>query len=331
MVHTCPTEQLSPDFERIITSCPTIAPYTPAKVVKELRDSYLQELKTKKTKIAQKRGIKCNIDLRALLLGPSMSSSDLQTLNQNLRSTLKMKLLQFAEDVRPAYYGTWTKQSNVLTGRRPFSSDHDLIDYDHDSEAEWGPESEGEDIHSGDEDDEDLAADLIDQEDVGWLVPEGYLSENEGVDSDENEASATTGGQTVTRPKLQQSTNKRTLIRQIILGPSFENDGDESDDELLRPYETKLLMDCPDGYDPFFVEPIGKETRFTEQHANELIHIIEGKAANMPNLVTEAKTNWLLRDVPKRQIEAKIKDLMVKEKRGTDTKAAWYSKEQPNR
>ncbi|KAF7727736.1 hypothetical protein EC973_007195 [Apophysomyces ossiformis] len=329
MFNTRPTESVSSDFERIITSSPSAPPYSHVQVVKELQDHYLQELKTKNRKITRRRGNKCTIDLRALLLGPSMSSSDLQVLNQNLRSTLKMKLLQFAEDVRPAYYGTWTKQSDVLTGRRPLAKDNELIDYDHDSEAEWGVESEGEDIHSGDEDDEDLAADFIDQDDAGWLVPEGYLSENEGVDSD-SEKSGGTGSQTIVRSKLQQNSSKRTMIRQVILGPCFENDNGQTDDELMKPYETKMLTDCSGGYDPFFVEPVAKETRFTEQHANELIHIIEGKASNMLNLVTEAKTNWLLRDVPKKQIEAKIKDLMVKEKRGTDTKAAWYSKEHAN-
>lgn len=39
----------------------------------------------------------------------------------------------------------------------------------------------------------------------------------------------------------------------------------------------------------------------------------------MPKLVSEAKENWLLRDMSKRQIEAKIKDLAVKVKLGSDT------------
>jgi len=80
-----------------------------------------------------------------------------------------MKLLQFKEDVRPAYYGTFTKQSSIVSGRRPFSQDVDKLDYDVDSEAEWEPEGEGEDIHSGDEDEEDPNTDMIDPEDVSCI------------------------------------------------------------------------------------------------------------------------------------------------------------------
>lgn len=79
--------------------------------------------------------------------------------------------------------GTWTKVSDKVSGRTPFAKEETQIDYEHDSEAEWEPEGEGEDIQSGDEDDDEPAAN-IDPEDAGWLVPEGYLSEGEGVDED---------------------------------------------------------------------------------------------------------------------------------------------------
>jgi hypothetical protein len=83
---------------------------------------------------------------------------------RDLRSMLKMKFLQFREDIRPAYWGTWTKTSKKILPRRPFAMDTDHLDYDHDSEAEWEPEGEGEDIKSGDEEDEDV--DVADPDDV---------------------------------------------------------------------------------------------------------------------------------------------------------------------
>jgi hypothetical protein len=101
---------------------------------------------------------------------------------RDLRSLLKMKFLQFREDIRPAYWGTWTKSSKKISPRQPFAKDTEYLDYDHDSEAEWEPEEEGEDIKSGDEDDEDV--DIADPDDAGWLVPEGYLSNDEGIGSD---------------------------------------------------------------------------------------------------------------------------------------------------
>jgi hypothetical protein len=39
--------------------------------------------------------------------------------------------------------GTYSKRSRVLNGRRPFQMDHELFNYDYDSEAEW-EEGDGE-------------------------------------------------------------------------------------------------------------------------------------------------------------------------------------------
>lgn len=67
---------------------------------------------------------------------------------------LRLRLFQFAENYRPAYYGTWSKRSKYINGRRFLSKDTDLIEYDIDSEAEWEEDEEGEECKS-DEDDED--------------------------------------------------------------------------------------------------------------------------------------------------------------------------------
>lgn len=110
----------------------------------------------------QKRGVSTHVDIRTLLLP---GSADI-LLVPNVRLVLRMKLLQFTENVRPAYYGSWTQKSHKITGKTPFAKDQDKLDYDHDSEAEWEPEGEGEDIVSGDEDDDDPNTDMIDPEDV---------------------------------------------------------------------------------------------------------------------------------------------------------------------
>ena len=34
------------------------------------------------------------------------------------------KLLQFSENTRPAYYGTWRKKSTHVSGRKPFGTDN---------------------------------------------------------------------------------------------------------------------------------------------------------------------------------------------------------------
>jgi hypothetical protein len=77
-----------------------------------------------------------------------------------------LKLLQFDENHRPAYYGTWrrTAPSQSCGPRRPFASVPD-VDYEYDSDAEW------EDA-DGDEEGESLS-EMSDEEE-----------EEEGEDSD---------------------------------------------------------------------------------------------------------------------------------------------------
>lgn len=67
------------------------------------------------------------------------------------------RYLEFDEDVRPAYFGTYTKirspRSSKTLCRNPFSRTRKDTDYDYDSEAEWDEPEEGEELL--DEDDEE--------------------------------------------------------------------------------------------------------------------------------------------------------------------------------
>lgn len=60
-------------------------------------------------------------------------------------------------------------------------------------------------------------------------MPEGYLSDNEGVDEDRpsNKASFAT------------NSSKRLAIRKIVLGPFF---GDTEESDALKPFETHLFF-----------------------------------------------------------------------------------------
>lgn len=178
----------------------------------------------------QKRGVSTHVDIRTLLLP---GSADILNV-PNVRQVLRMKLLQFHENVRPAYYGTFTQRSQRINGRRPFAKDEAKLDYDIDSEAEWEPEGEGEDIVSGDEDEDDPNMDMIDPEDAGWLVPEGYLSDNEGVEGEDYSERG------VDKPLNTTSSTKRVAIRKIILGPFFE--GETEEDVAMKPFETQFFV-----------------------------------------------------------------------------------------
>ncbi|KAM7311615.1 chromatin assembly factor 1 subunit A [Ixodes scapularis] len=87
----------------------------------------------------------------------------------------RAKLLQFCENVRPAYWGTWRKKSQAVSGRRPWGKEKEL-DYEVDSEEEWEEEEPGESL-SGTEDEKESEDDYEVDNDV--FVPHGYLSEDE--------------------------------------------------------------------------------------------------------------------------------------------------------
>ncbi|XP_069353367.1 chromatin assembly factor 1 subunit A [Eulemur rufifrons] len=92
----------------------------------------------------------------------------------------RMKLLQFCENHRPAYWGTWNKHTAVIRPRDPWAQDRKLLDYEVDSDEEWEEEEPGESLsHSEGDDDDEVGED--EDEDDGFFVPHGYLSEDEGV------------------------------------------------------------------------------------------------------------------------------------------------------
>lgn len=99
----------------------------------------------------------------------------------------RKQLLQFDKSHRPAFYGIWPKTSHAVGPRHPLRRDPDL-DYDVDSDEEWEEEDPGESLSDCDKDDgeesleeEYSKADDEEESEDGFFVPDGYLSENEGV------------------------------------------------------------------------------------------------------------------------------------------------------
>ena len=111
------------------------------------------------------------IDLRQSKPGTST-----QTPADLLRS-ISTKYLQFAEDVRPPYIGTYSKLPAGCTvsklSRNPFTRALPQTNYDYDSEAEWEEPGEGEDLDSegeeehGEDEDGDEMDGFLDDEDAG--------------------------------------------------------------------------------------------------------------------------------------------------------------------
>ena len=63
----------------------------------------------------------------------------------------RAKLLQFEENERPAYWGTWSKKSTRVGPRRPFAQDCEHLNYEYDSDEDWEEEQDGEDLASDDD------------------------------------------------------------------------------------------------------------------------------------------------------------------------------------
>ncbi|XP_022207766.2 chromatin assembly factor 1 subunit A-A [Nilaparvata lugens] len=95
----------------------------------------------------------------------------------------KAKLLQFDENRRPPYWGTWRKKSATIGARRPFNLDKTIFEYDVDSDDEWEEEEPGESLRGSDDENEKESEDEY-EVDNKVFVPHGYLSDEEMQEDD---------------------------------------------------------------------------------------------------------------------------------------------------
>ncbi|KAL3104792.1 hypothetical protein niasHT_023991 [Heterodera trifolii] len=96
----------------------------------------------------------------------------------------KPKYYHFHDNYRPPYWGTWRRRSAQITGRRPFGRE-ETLNYEENSDEEWEEEPEDADECKSDEEierDDDV---MDDEENDGFFVAHGYLSDDEGSDGDD--------------------------------------------------------------------------------------------------------------------------------------------------
>ncbi|XP_009069065.1 PREDICTED: chromatin assembly factor 1 subunit A, partial [Acanthisitta chloris] len=160
-----------------------------------LDPDYLEQLDkllhTQSSEVSFLRDLKCRKPRKT---GPTLVSNSTDTVNSDVVVVMdncqtdavperekfgRMKLLQFSENHRPAYWGTWNKKTTLIRARNPWSKDTKLLDYEVDSDEEWEEEEPGESLSHSEEDDEEEGED--EDDDDGFFVPHGYLSEDEGV------------------------------------------------------------------------------------------------------------------------------------------------------
>lgn len=117
-------------------------------------------------------------DIVNALNSSQATESQIYEMFQNL---LPIKYLQFYENTKPPYIGTWCSATHVLTKfpvRNPFDTSKSGLDYSYDSDADWNgddaeDEGEGEDIDNDDEDDDD--EDIDDEEEMEDFVESNDL------------------------------------------------------------------------------------------------------------------------------------------------------------
>ncbi|PAA75377.1 hypothetical protein BOX15_Mlig023199g3, partial [Macrostomum lignano] len=204
-------------------------------------ESYLTELK-------HRRGRSCpqTWPLSEFLQGGSDPDVVMVTETQSLR---KCKLLQFCENHRPAYFGTWGRRSSAISGRNPLSRDAATLDYDVDSEAEWEEEGEGEDLDRSEGDPEEAGSDDDDEDEAAFVVPHGYLSDDEGENPAEAEEEAEDAETRKKRQQLRQRAfeesqqRKVQRLKPILFGISFAELAEIAEEAAFCCHEA-LPVDC---------------------------------------------------------------------------------------
>jgi hypothetical protein len=129
----------------------------------------------------------------------------------------KFKFFKFYENVRPPYFGTFTKRSAIVRPRRPFAKDHTLVpDYDNDSDDEW-EEEEGEDLEAISENEKDAKETEDDYDfDDEFLVADDYLSDSEGLKSDDE-------GPNSTEENTQKSEQMKSQLKEKLVEKTKQN------------------------------------------------------------------------------------------------------------
>ncbi|KAI1883042.1 hypothetical protein AGOR_G00241160 [Albula goreensis] len=257
----------------------------------------------------------------------------------------RLKLLQFCENYRPAYWGTWNKRSSHISPRCPLRQDKELLDYEVDSDEEWEEEEPGESLsHSEGDDDDEGGED--DDDDDGFFVPHGYLSDGEGALEEEESGD-------VEKQKVRQRLKARewdelmakkklnvlvAVVRGCVwVGPDREATGPDA--EALLPYAVCMLE--PTSTD----EPVSPETTAAarelrnEQLLSQLLPLLHGNVNSSKVIITEFQEFCRQRpsspstdspqgsaeSIPTRiRVKRLIKENAVYEKRPAYRRSCWY-------
>ena len=263
----------------------------------------------------------------------NFSSAEQYSVVKQVLVDSRMKLLKFREDTRPAYWGTHSKRSPFVTGRKPFGKDHKLVDYDYDSEGDWEEgEEEGEDIgESGGEEDEDEGDDELEYDDV--FRRDNDLGSDAGSDADMMaiQERNTRAGEERLGPTFVTGRGSSMRAAHYFESGLSSSSGTlsyaahperEKDVQRLTSYVAlQYVHSLPPLADPDCeaLSKAGRESKgagaqqlkgFDEVAIVELIRFIHGKKEALDKLVEDFHAEFV--HIPKKQIKTKVQDIAEK-------------------
>ncbi|KFV94334.1 Chromatin assembly factor 1 subunit A, partial [Eurypyga helias] len=202
----------------------------------------------------------------------------------------RMKLLQFCENHRPAYWGTWNKKTTMIRPKSPWSKDSKLLDYEVDSDEEWEEEEPGESLSHSEGDDEEEGED--EDDDDGFFVPHGYLSEDEGVTEEcdpENQK---------VRQKLKakewdelMAKGKRFHVLQPVkigcVWDSAENDSSATADLKVLQQFAACVLESPVAEEEQQIQKCSKKRAKDQQILGQLLPLLHGNVNGSKVIIQE--------------------------------------------
>ncbi|XP_015117350.1 chromatin assembly factor 1 subunit A [Diachasma alloeum] len=270
----------------------------------------------------------------------------------------RAKLLLFKENRRPPYWGTWRKKSLVINPRRPFTKDTKWFDYEVDSDEEWEEEEPGESLRgSDDEKDEENPDDNEYDVDNEFMVPHGYLSDEEAQADEEDEEEMPLELQKDKLKILEEEfeaemKTKTSKIKPKVVGCIWlgilnsypENTPAHIINFLMArqgwPKEAPIALTPPAESEALETENLSKKG-IPEEAVPDLIRLIHGNLHGRPFLVKEFFTYWTKNhpghdnSFTKVSVSRKIKDLSKRipcpEEGPMHLKACWYVTEETRR
>lgn len=180
------------------------------------------------------------------------NAEDVRSILDDLQSREKFpaKVIVFDEDMRPGYFGTFTKSSTVVGPRSPFAKDPVSFDYSYDSGEEWEDEGEGDDLLSNHGSDVDASSDVNSDDMDGWLVDDDDIGDP-GTPFSERGGSPTFPPLPHELPvkrkpdgdKSKKEPKKRKVIPLVpfVKESRMEERIGDCEDEVFRPFRIQLF------------------------------------------------------------------------------------------